>query len=437
MSFMDKFTDVISIVAEKVDDNKYLSVIKTTFTIYMPFIIVGSFSLLFNVLLTSETTGLAQFEMFKFLTALAPAFTAVNFATMNIMTLAIVFIIGQTLGNVNKESGVICGLVALSTYVAVVPQSILSVVDGVEKLVAGLPVTSTNASGLFIGMILSVIVVELFTKLCKVDQLKIKMPPSVPSAIAKSFNALIPIFITLVFFSILGRLFVNWTGTYINEYIYAVLQAPLELIIQSPVGILSLVIISQLFWLVGIHGGLVISPIRNPLLIAALASNIAAVEAGGVGTQAVTLGFWNVFIVTGGAGLTLSLIIAIFIFSKREDHRMIAKLSAFPGIVGISEPIVFGLPLVLNPIFAIPFVFASVAGAGVALFASSIGFLTPNIIDVPFGLPLGVNAFLGFGINGIIVQVIVLIVGVLMYTPFVLIANKQKDGDESLQEGEL
>lgn len=437
MSFMDKFTDVISIVAEKVDDNKYLSVIKTTFTIYMPFIIVGSFSLLFNVLLTSETTGLAQFEMFKFLTALAPAFTAVNFATMNIMTLAIVFIIGQTLGNVNKESGVICGLVALSTYVAVVPQSILSVVDGVEKLVAGLPVTSTNASGLFIGMILSVIVVELFTKLCKVNQLKIKMPPSVPSAIAKSFNALIPIFITLVFFSILGRLFVNWTGTYINEYIYAVLQAPLELIIQSPVGILSLVIISQLFWLVGIHGGLVISPIRNPLLIAALASNIAAVEAGGVGTQAVTLGFWNVFIVTGGAGLTLSLIIAIFIFSKREDHRMIAKLSAFPGIVGISEPIVFGLPLVLNPIFAIPFVFASVAGAGVALFASSIGFLTPNIIDVPFGLPLGVNAFLGFGINGIIVQVIVLIVGVLMYTPFVLIANKQKDGDESLQEGEL
>ena len=437
MSFMDKFTDVISIVAEKVDDNKYLSVIKTTFTIYMPFIIVGSFSLLFNVLLTSETTGLAQFEMFKFLTALAPAFTAVNFATMNIMTLAIVFIIGQTLGNVNKESGVICGLVALSTYVAVVPQSILSVVDGVEKLVAGLPVTSTNASGLFIGMILSVIVVELFTKLCKVNQLKIKMPPSVPSAIAKSFNALIPIFITLVFFSILGRLFVNWTGTYINEYIYAVLQAPLELIIQSPVGILSLVIISQLFWLVGIHGGLVISPIRNPLLIAALASNIAAVEAGGVGTQAVTLGFWNVFIVTGGAGLTRSLIIAIFIFSKREDHRMIAKLSAFPGIVGISEPIVFGLPLVLNPIFAIPFVFASVAGAGVALFASSIGFLTPNIIDVPFGLPLGVNAFLGFGINGIIVQVIVLIVGVLMYTPFVLIANKQKDGDESLQEGEL
>lgn len=98
-----------------------------------------------------------------------------------------------------------------------------------------------------------------------------------------------------------------------------------------------------------------------------------------------TYGFWLNFVVTGGAGITLSLIFAIFLFSKREDHRMIAKLSFLPGLCGISEPIVFGLPLVLNPTFAIPFIFNSGISTAIAMFATSIGFLPCNTVDVPFG----------------------------------------------------
>ena len=93
-----------------------------------------------------------------------------------------------------------------------------------------------------------------------------------------------------------------------NEFIYKIVQAPLESLVQSPGGIMLLVIVSQIFWLVGIHGGLIISPIRNPLLIAALANNIAAVQAGNAPTNPVTMGFWMSFIVPGGAGLTLSLL---------------------------------------------------------------------------------------------------------------------------------
>jgi len=424
MSFMDKLSSGIDVVAEKVEGNKYLRAIKDAFTAYMPFIIIGSFALLFNVLLTSPTTGLAQFAPFSFLTALAPAFSTINFATMDIMSLLIPLFLASNLAKSNNTNPLITSAVALIAYVIVVPQFFTTTVDGVQQVVKGLPATSTNASGLFIGMILTVLVVELFTKLSKVNALRIKMPPSVPGGIVASFNVLLPIFVTLIIVAMVAQLFLNTTGMYMNEFIYKIVQAPLERLVQSPGGIMLLVIVSQIFWLVGIHGGLIISPIRNPLLIAALANNIAAVQAGEAATNPVTMGFWMSFIVPGGAGLTLSLLIAILIASKRDDFKAVAKVSFMPGLFGISEPVVFGMPLVLNPVFAIPFVFASSIGTAIALFFNQIGFLQPNTVDVPLGLPLGVGAFLGYGINGVIVQLLIMALGVVMYMPFVLAANK-------------
>src|SRR5699024_3792638 len=146
MSAMEKFTEVISDVAVWVDDNKYLAAIKRTFTIYMPFVIVGSFSTLFKVLLSSPTTGLAQFGMFSWLETLTPAFDAMNFATLNIMSLAIPVILGAVLGQTNKISPITSSVVALGAYISVVPQSVEVVVEGVSQLAAGLPVTATNAS---------------------------------------------------------------------------------------------------------------------------------------------------------------------------------------------------------------------------------------------------------------------------------------------------
>lgn len=427
MSFLDKYSEVVSDIAVAVDDNKYLAAIKNTFTIYMPFVIVGSFSTLFKVLLSSTTTGLAQFSVFSWLATLEPAFNAMNYATMNIMSLAIPVILGAMLARQNKVNELFAAIVALASYVAVVPQNILSLVEGVETQVAALPVASTNASGLFVGMIIAIISVELFSKLASVEKLQIKMPPTVPAGITKSFNVMIPIFIVIVFFSILGNVFYNLTGSYINEFIYKILQGPLETVAQTTAGIIFLIIISQIFWLVGIHGGLIITPIRNPLLIAALAANIEAFTAGQTPENPVTLGFWNVFIATGGAGYTFSLIIAILLFSKKDDSKEIAKISFLPGIFGISEPIVFGLPLVLNPVYAIPFVLVSAVNTGLALFFFNLGFLTPNTVDIPFGLPLFLNGFIGYGWQGAVVQAILIALGVVMYIPFVLSANKVKE----------
>lgn len=421
----EKFNEALGSLAMRINNNKYLGAIKSTFTIYMPFIIIGSFALLLNIILTSPTTGLAQFEAFQFLTALKPAFTAVNFATMSIMSLAIVTILGYNLARYNNINEIVGGIVALASYVIVVPQSIPTVVEGVETTVNALPTSSMDASGLFIGMILTILVIEFFSFLANFERLKIKMPETVPTGIVNSFNLLLPILITTVTVSVLSRIFVNATGLYLNQFIYNIVQAPLETLVQSPAGIMLLVFISQLFWLIGIHGGLIISPIRNPLLIAALAANITAYQNGQTPTEPVTMGFWMVFIVAGGAGLTLSLAIAILLSSKRDDERAIAKLSFVPGLFGISEPMVFGTPLVLNPIYAIPFAFGSSIAAGIGLFFHTIGFLQPNVIDVPFGIPLILSALLGYGWRGVLVQLLILGMGVALYWPFVQVSNRQ------------
>ncbi|MDF2821907.1 MAG: sugar transporter subunit [Clostridiales bacterium] len=419
----EKFENGLLLVAEKVDENKYLTSVKNTFTVFMPFIIVGSFAVLFKSLISSPTTGLAKW--LPGAAKLAPAFTAINTATLGIMTIPIIFLIAMYLAKFNKVPEYISGIVAVAAYISVVPSVVTVTIDKATGTAAGVPTAALGAQGLFVGMILSILVVQLFTGLTKIKRLKINMPASVPAGIATSFNTLLPILITLTVTAVIGGLFFNATGSYLNEWVYKAMQAPLEVIFQSPAGIIAIVIISQLFWFLGIHGGLVISPIRNPLIAAAIAANIAAVSAGGVATQAVTYGFWLNFIVAGGAGMILSLIIAIFIFSKREDHRMMAKIGLFPSLFGISEPIVFGLPLVLNPTFAIPFIFNSAISCGIALFATKIGFMANNTVDTPFGTPVILGAFIGHAWQGVVVQIICITVCVFTWMPFVLISNKQ------------
>ena len=418
MTLKEKMEDVLMTVAEKIDDNRYLQAIKNAFTAYMPFIIVGSFGTLFSALISSPKTGLAQW--IPALESLSGAFSAINFATMTFMTVPIVFLIAMQLARSNKTPEHLTGIVAALAYISVVPQSLMVVIGEEIKKTGAVPGTALGAQGLFMGMLIAIIVTELFRVLIKIEAIKIKMPPSVPAGIATSFNTLIPILIIVLGTAVFGNIFKTLTGKYLNEFIYTIVQTPLEIALKSPLGILALVIAGQVFWFLGIHGGL-----GNPLFVTALAANIAAVEAGNSPHEAFTTSFWQNFIVPGGAGVTLSLLIAIFLFSKREEHRMIARLGLLPGICSINEPVVFGLPLVLNPTFAIPFIFNSAIGAGIALFATKIGFLVPNVVEVPFGVPIIISPFISHGWQGVVIQLLIFFVCTLCWIPFVLVSNKE------------
>ena len=420
----DKLQNVLLSISAKVESNKYLGSIKEAFTMFVPFIIVGSFGSMLNILVAGAN-GLAKWV--PWLSKLSPAFTTINFVTISCMSLPIAFLIGYKLAEKEQVPQLESGLIGLLSYLAVCPNTISTVVEGLKDPVvsSGLGSGVIGAQGLFVSMIMSILAVKLFKVLTNIDAIKIKMPDSVPTGIARSFNILIPIFIIITVFSVAGCLFNAYTGNYINVWIYNIIQVPLQALANTTVGIVILSLVNQIFWFLGIHGGMVIEGVRGPLSAAGIAENISAVQAGGVATNILTRGFWTSFVVVGGGGITLSLLIAIFIFSKREDHKSIAKFSLIPGICGINEPVVFGLPLVLNPIFAIPFIINSAIAALIAIGATNIGFITCGILDCPPGLPVFIAGFISYGFNGIIVQAIILAVTFVIWIPFVLLSNKQ------------
>lgn len=420
----DKLQNVLLSISAKVEANKYLGSIKEAFTMFVPFIIVGSFGSMLNILVAGAN-GLAKW--IPWLSNLSPAFTAINFVTISCMSLPIAFLIGYKLAEKEEVPQLESGLIGLLSYLAVCPNTISTVVEGLKDPVvtSGLGSGVIGAQGLFVSMIMSILAVKLFKVLTNIDAIKIKMPDSVPTGIARSFNILIPIFIIITVFSVGGCLFNAYTGNYINVWIYNIIQVPLQALANTTVGIVILALVNQIFWFLGIHGGMVIEGIRGPLSAAGIAENISAVQAGGVATNILTRGFWTSFVVVGGGGITLSLLIAIFLFSKREDHKSIAKFSLIPGICGINEPVVFGLPLVLNPIFAIPFIINSAIAALIAIGATNIGFITCGILDCPPGLPVFITGFISYGFHGIIVQAIILAVTFIIWIPFVLLSNKQ------------
>lgn len=420
----DKLQNVLLSISAKVESNKYLGSIKEAFTMFVPFIIVGSFGSMLNILVAGAN-GLAKWV--PWLSKLSPAFTTINFVTISCMSLPIAFLIGYKLAEKEQVPQLESGLIGLLSYLAVCPNTISTVVEGLKDPVvsSGLGSGVIGAQGLFVSMIMSILAVKLFKVLTNIDAIKIKMPDSVPTGIARSFNILIPIFIIITVFSVAGCLFNAYAGNYINVWIYNIIQVPLQALANTTVGIVILSLVNQIFWFLGIHGGMVIEGVRGPLSAAGIAENISAVQAGGVATNILTRGFWTSFVVVGGGGITLSLLIAIFIFSKREDHKSIAKFSLIPGICGINEPVVFGLPLVLNPIFAIPFIINSAIAALIAIGATNIGFITCGILDCPPGLPVFITGFISYGFNGIIVQAIILAVTFVIWIPFVLLSNKQ------------
>lgn len=424
MKFSEKLQNGLLAFAAKVETNKYLGSIKDAFTMFVPFIIVGSFGTMLNILI-SGSNGLAKWV--PWLANLSPAFTAMNFVTISCMALPIAFLIGANLGKREGMPDMECGLIALLSYLAVCPNTISKVVKGLDDAVtmSGLGTGVTGAQGLFIAMLIAILSVEFMKRLSKIEAIKIKMPASVPSGISRSFNILLPIFIIIGVFSICGCIFAALTGNYINVWIYNIVQIPLLSLANTTAGIVALALVNQLFWFLGIHGGMVIEGIRGPLSAAGLAENIAAVTAGGVATNILTRGFWTSFVVVGGGGITLSLLIAIKLFSKRDDYKAIANFSLVPGICGINEPVVFGLPLVLNPIFAVPFILNSAVAALIAVFATKIGFISCGIVDCPPGLPVFITGFISYGFNGIIVQAVILLITFFIWVPFVSLSNKQ------------
>ncbi|MCH1942468.1 PTS sugar transporter subunit IIC [Holdemania massiliensis] len=430
--FFDRFMQILEKYGGKLQQMTYLIAIKDAFTDLMPIIIIGSFATLISNVICSPKNGLAQFAGFGFLEQFTSIFSTINYATMSFLAIYLVYRIGHKMAEIRGTAPVLSGFVALACYVTLLPTSVQT--SAGEELITLSNVVSagyTNSQGMFMAIIVGIASAELFSALIKSGKLQIKMPDSVPAGVSRSFEVLFPAMITALIFGVIGFLFVKGTGYYIPDMITKTLQAPMESIMQHPAGVIVLALVCQLFWMIGIHGSQMIGVVRNTIGMAAIAANLAAYEAGLPMPNIFTYTFWNTYVTIGGCGNTIGLVIAIYLFSKREDNRSMAKLSTIPMIFGINEPMIFGMPIVLNPLLAIPFILAPMVTAAIGYVATAIGFAGAAFITVPFTVPPILNAYLttAGSIGAVITQILCIVVSVVIYIPFVKLLNKQ--GEEA------
>lgn len=426
--FMGKLTEVLGNFATKVNSFRYIMVIKNAFASLIPVIITGAFGTLFSAMVFDNENGLARIKALSFLAELKPISSAVSYVTLSFLTIYAVFLIGIELARLNNVKGIFPGIVAVMSYLSVNPFVYEYVnADNITVIAENvLAKQYTDTKGLFLGMFVVIASIELYCWLGRQERLKLKMPDTVPTNVSESFSALFPTILTVAIIATAGFVIKAVTGMYAYDIIYNIVQRPLEGIVQGLPGILLLMFIAQVFWVIGIHGNQMVKPVREPLLLAAIAVNTEAFEAGKEIPNIITMPFWDMYMSMGGSGVTIGLLIAILLVSKREDMREITKLSLAPGIFNINEPVIFGMPIMLNPILAIPFIATPLITGTIGYIATSLGFAAKAVVMVPWPMPPIVNAYLATAgdIGAVVTQIICIIVSILIYLPFVKVSNK-------------
>lgn len=430
MSRGNEIIDKLGQFANKFNSLRYIMAIKAAFITLMPVIIVGAFSVLMSNIIFDRQNGLAYFDIFSSLAALKPIAGNLGYATLNFLTIGAVFLIANELGRINGNKTLFPGMLAIICFVSVQPTFINVMLDGKEFQVTNVLARQfTDTKSLFLGMFIAIISVEIYSKLLKVDKLRVKMPDSVPSNVSASFSALIPAIITTSLIAAFGFAFYKFTGMFLYDAIYMVVQRPLESVMQSLPGLLLLMFVAQIFWVIGIHGNQMIKPIREPLLLGAIMVNMNDFQQGVEPTNIITMPFWDVYMSIGGSGCTIGLLIAIFAAIKRKEMREIAKLSLGPGVFNINEPVIFGMPIMLNPILAIPFIITPLITGTIGYIATSLGFAGKAVVMIPWTTPPIISAYLSTAgsIGAVITQIICIIVAIFIYLPFLKIAAKRSE----------
>ncbi|MDD6598490.1 PTS transporter subunit EIIC [Anaerovibrio sp.] len=437
-SVIEKFEAVMMPIAGKVSSNKYLLAMRDSFSMLLPFIIVGSF---FGIMewvvldpwgtvlgpdgmnLGASITGLTGdaykasgfVATLQILQGLCNNVVTVGFGVFSFL---LVVAFAYRLGGIWGGDKFSTALTATGAFIIMTPQQIVTKAG--EKL-GGFDMNYFGNKGVLTAIIVATIASWLFVKLSNNEKMKIKMPETVPPAVAKSFEVLVPVFFTLGFFTVFSTILANCQfmgSACLNDLIYSLIQAPLMGFSQGLGFSILYQAIVWFFWWFGIHGHNVTAAIQNMVYMPAQLANQA-----GDASYIFSNGFFE-------AGLMhiMGLVIAILIFSKKDSWRAVAKLGAPAMFFNIQEPIAFGLPIVLNPLLLVPYVLVPLVNTVIGYVAISIGLVPIFKYVVPWTMPLFFGGTIGTGsIMGGLLQVVWLLVDIAIYAPFVIAGNKVKD----------
>ena len=406
-------------LAERISANIYLTALKNAFIALIPFLIVGSFFLLltnfpiagYNELMTS-LLGKGTLDKLNY---------GIN-ASYGLMTLLVIITFSKELVdklNLSQSTAIL----PVAIFFLMLPGSVTTESGGLVADAYAL--LDFSSESMFLGIIVTVITIKM-VQFLENHAFTIKMPESVPSEIAKSFKSLVPILVVLLFWIIVKTLFAATHFGTPGKFISVMLQEPLLYLGNSIFSQLVAETMISLFWFFGIHGDSIVTSVMGPIWQTLSAQTLAQTQEGLAATNIITQQFRDVYLIAGGTGFTGALLISIFMVAKSTRLKQLSKLAAPAAIFNINEPIIFGLPIVLNPLMLIPFLITPIVLCTITYVVIALGWVPPTSgISIPWTTPIFVSGFLTTGFSGVILQAVNLIIATAIYLPFVKILDKQ------------
>lgn len=429
----DAIIGKVNTLAQFMGKQIYFRAMRDAFAMVVPFLVLTGFVILFNNVIIDPSGFMSNWVDPATLTTMQMFGAKITNGTMNILSLLIVILISYSLSVSRKaKNPIIPVVVAFSCMLALMPTTMNVIPTGAKEAVevSGMIAFSlTNAAGMFVAIFTGILSTEYFLKLSSIQKLQIKMSGNIPAAVTTTFNSLIAVMITVCTFALASFLIVCTTGYEINEIIINVIQAPLVHLTTSLPGFLVLCMFTNLLFFFGIHAGGIINPILEPPLLVAMQQNVEAFAAHNDIPNIIVLPFRDLYGHLGGTGSTIALLIVIFLWSKRREHKQFAKMVVPTSIFNINEPIVFGFPILFNPFMLIPFVFGPLLLFVIAYFATYFGLVSPIVAYVPWSVPPLINGYLASGgdLRNVILQLVLIVIQVAIYLPFLKMYERSLD----------
>jgi len=410
--FMKWMEESLMPVLARIAQNVYLQSIRDAFSSFaLPVILTGALFLI----IANPPEGINWAPIHAWAKAVKPIAAQIMIPfqlTFGIMAMMVAFGTAYSLATRWDLDETMTGIISmLAFFITSFPAT------DVTKVTFGDVLNYLGGQGLFVAIIIGIItaiVVRLFNK----SGLVIKMPEGVPPYVVRSFLALVPMFVMIVSAWIVE--WIVWANFHITlPQLVLDLFKPLVAASNSYPAALAEIILMMLLWSLGIHGMNVVSSIAYPFWMTQLAANAEAAAKGLPLPGIVTEPFFHVFTHLGGSGTTWPLTI-MFLLSASAQLRTIGRAELIPAIFNINEPLIFGAPIVLNPILIIPFILAPAAVVTINYFAFAVNLVPRPLIQLPFTVPVFISGFLSSGGHwqGALLQLVNLIVTAIIYYPF-------------------
>lgn len=420
---IENFQQTLQSTAGKISSNKYLKAVSDGLMSILAVLIIGAFSTLLSGM------QIEPYQNFIQNTGIIEILRLPALYTTDMVAIYAVFFIAYRLATSFDVDGGPAGLIALMSFFVLTPSDVLE-----ESSV--LPFQFLGAQGLFVAIIVGLISARLYALILE-KGLVITMPEGVPPTVSRTFTGLVPAILIVSFFTIVSYSFRATDFGSMHQFVYSFIQTPLQNLGGGFWSLIAMTLVIHTLWLLGIHGMLVILPIYLSIWMPLGVENLNALEAGQELPNIVNTAFAQVFMLLGGSGATLGLAIIMTFFAKSKRYKTLGRIALPGSIFGINEPVIFGLPIVLNPYIAIPFVLAPLVSVIIPYFLMAANII-PKLAGahLPLGTPAFFNAMLQGGVVILLVQIAMIAVTGLIYYPFFRVIDiqaykQEEDSEES------